>query len=344
MDEAAGQTWAALSTALDPDRMHSVLTGALGRREVRGDDAFVAMPPADARLGARVLKHKHGRRCVIRYALSGREDGEAGDAVGKVYRDEARAERMYRRVQGLRRRLPDPEARCIPAPLGYLRELGLVLQEWRPGRDLRHALAEPTAQQACVRSAHWLAALHAAAPLEGLKHRTLDYELTRIEKFRSAIRARAGAEVPAGLAAACHGLQAAAARLGPYAPCMIHKDFYYAHVLCDGCEVSILDFDEISVGDPAFDVGHFRAHLARHAGRCPGDAETAQRLAQAFLAAYPGSGDAGFEARVLFYEAYTFLKLAATEARRSQEGWVVRAGWLTDRAAERALRLSGPGS
>jgi hypothetical protein len=218
MDEAAGQTWTALSTALDPDRMHSVLTGALGRREVRGDDAFVAMPPADARLGARVLKHKHGRRCVIRYALSGREDGEAGDAVGKVYRDEARAERMYRRVQGLRRRLPDPEARCIPAPLGYLRELGLVLQEWRPGRDLRHALAEPTAQQACARSAHWLAALHAAAPLEGLKHRTLDYELTRIEKFRSAIRARAGAEVPAGLAAACHGLQAAAARLGPYAP------------------------------------------------------------------------------------------------------------------------------
>jgi aminoglycoside phosphotransferase (APT) family kinase protein len=102
---------------------------------------------------------------------------------------------------------------------------------------------------------------------------------------------------------------------------VIHKDFYYANVLWDGTSVWGLDLDELSLGDAAFDVGHFLAHLERHAWRTGAGVDAAREPAAAFLAGYRREGGEVSSASVAFYKAYTFVKLAATEVERKGSGW-----------------------
>jgi aminoglycoside phosphotransferase (APT) family kinase protein len=103
---------------------------------------------------------------------------------------------------------------------------------------------------------------------------------------------------------------------------MIHKDYYPAHVLWDGRGVWVVDFDELAVGDPAFDVGHFLAHLEYQVQRSGSDPTRGAGAAARFRAAYADTRSGPtFDVRLRFYAAYTFLKLAATVARRKREGW-----------------------
>ena len=122
---------------------------------------------------------------------------------------------------------------------------------------------------------------------------------------------------------------------------MIHKDYYHAHVLWDGRGVWVVDFDELAVGDPAFDVAHFLAHLEYHAQRWNADAAPWSEAAAHFRAAYPAA-EAGqrFDARLRFYAAYTLLKLAATVARRKREGWERLVRSLAASACREAEALS----
>jgi aminoglycoside phosphotransferase (APT) family kinase protein len=309
--------WPARAIALDAERMAPRLAEALRIRPERA---------AGARPEARLLKETGGRRCVIRYRL-----GRAL-AIGKLYRDPARGERSHRRLLALRESLGTAAASCVPEPLGWLPELGLLLQEWRGDGDLRDALAAGEAIRAGERAAGWLAALHAAEPLAGLKRRTLAYEVARLARFADALAGRSDGSASA-LREAREGLSAAAAKLPAYGLAMIHKDFYYAHVLWDGAGLSILDFDELSLGDPAFDVGHFLAHLERLAQRLPAQTGILAAVGQSFLRAYPAPQSAGFRARVAFYRGWAALKLAATEARRGEPGWERRAEGLLARAA-----------
>ena len=57
--------------------------------------------------------------------------------------------------------------------------------------------------------------------------------------------------------------------MGGYHETMIHRDFYDAQVLWDSARAWIVDFDQLSVGDPALDLGHFvrafgKFRLPRH--------------------------------------------------------------------------------
>ena len=40
----------------------------------------------------------------------------------------------------------------------------------------------------------------------------------------------------------------------------IHKDFHYGHIVVDG-GLKVIDFDEMRLGDPNFDLAHFCANL-----------------------------------------------------------------------------------
>ena len=320
--------WPARAVALDAERMAPHLARAL---RVGPGDAARARPEAT------LLKETGGRRCVIRYRL-----GQA-IAIGKLYRDRERGGRAYQRLRALRTSLAADAASGIPEPLAWLSELGLLLQEWRGDGDLRAGLASGEALRSAEGAAAWLAALHAAPALPGLKQRTLAYELTRIARFRDAVASCLDGGGSA-LREACRELSNAAATLAAYPVAMIHKDFYYAHVLWNGVRVSILDFDELSVGDPAFDVGHFLGHLERLADRLPEQAGAVHAASERFLRAYPAAPDPGFAARVLFYRAYAALKLAATEARRAPPGWRRSTESLVVRAASHAGTLARKGA
>lgn len=313
--------------ALDSERMLRLLAPIAG------------LPPVDGRrliCVAKVLAHKLGRRCTLRYTVApapgeGQLD-QRFTVIGKMYRRMKKAVRLHQRAMALQNGpFPDRGPLGIPAPLLLDERLGLVLQEDAEGEDLRHVLTAPDNDVAFSLAGRWLAILHATPPFEGLKTTSASHELEKVDQWCGHIAAsRADAQE---LQTAQENLRRLGREMVPCEPVLIHKDFYFGNVLWDGTRLTVLDFDEMSVGDPALDVGHFLAHLETLAYRTAGRTDAFVRSADAFLASYRKESPFKVESRLPFYRAYTFLKLAAAEASRKREGWEQVVRTLTDLAS-----------
>ncbi|PYM13177.1 MAG: hypothetical protein DMD81_21865, partial [Candidatus Rokuibacteriota bacterium] len=228
--------------------------------------------------------------------------------------------RLYRRVEALAQGpFESGGSLRVPRPLLVVKDLGLVLLDHFPGADLREILNNGGASEALALAGRWLARLHEAVPLAGLRIASPDHELGKVQRWRDQIgsaltRADAG-RLDLALKSMCD-----LASWLRYEPVMIHKDFYFGNVLWDGKRVCILDFDELAVGDPALDLGHFLAHLEVLAYRIGSRVDGLSAAASTFSTAYAAT-DVTLAPRVTLYRAYTFLKLAATEVARKQDGW-----------------------
>jgi aminoglycoside phosphotransferase (APT) family kinase protein len=277
------------------------------------------------RCTAEVLNHKPGKRCTFRCTLTrANEVGQAATLVaviGKIYAKQALAERQYRRAKALR---DGPFCNsfplCIPAPIMLNWNLGLILQENVAGAHLRHCLSAKTDGPLAL-TGQWLANFHAAGPVAGLKLTTSQDELKRVNQWCEDI---ASHFAPTDLCAQRIGLtQRALYRLAnampAYEPVMIHRDFSHDNVLWDGERLWGLDFDEMAIGDPALDVGHFLAQWEALAS-----ADTAQVFAEAadrFLRSYQERTLLQLDFRLSFYKACTFLKVAANKVKQKKANW-----------------------
>ena len=286
---------------------------------------------------AEMLNHKPGERCTIRYTLTRTGDSAqsvpVAAVIGKLYRSARLAERMYQRTAALRNWPFKSGLPCIPAPLMLVSDLGLVLQENVAAGDLRHLLAAGNNETPMVLAAQWLARLHTVSPLPELEVRSIERELAKVDQWCADI----APHLPAAntdvvwLRRTQDGLHRLSGAMPPYTPVMIHKDFYYANVLWDGHGVWVLDFDQLSIGDPGLDVAHFLAHLENLAYRITGQVDSFTQAAVTFLRSYEEQTGLNLEPRFPFYRAYTFLKLAATEVSRKRP-WQQLAGVLTNLA------------
>ncbi|MBI4674869.1 MAG: aminoglycoside phosphotransferase family protein [Chloroflexi bacterium] len=273
-----------------------------------------------------VLKYKPLRRCVLGYTL-GAQNGNGSmrtqQLIGKVFRDE-----RGQRLLDLQRYLWDngfgadaPDQIFVPQPLAYIPEMRMLLQE-RAGGETLEALAQHTELGPFVRrSAEGLAKLHrlppphaqdnAGARLSELSPRyELGSERANLNRFATDLiewRPDAASRIVELHAA----LDAWAQRL-PRAPeLLIHRDYYYSQVLFDGARLTLIDFDLLSLGDPAMDVANFTAHLKFMGLDQRGDLDAFSRHAQQFVEAYARyrEVDASFWARVEFYAAATLFRL-----------------------------------
>jgi len=318
----------ALARALDTDRMLPLVAEAAGI----GPDAGHGM-----RCDAELLSQKAGDRWIIRYRLAGAE-GPPIDILGKLYRRRWRAWTMYHRLGALGRAAVDVTgARSVQTPLGLHRDLGLLLLEYVEGEDLRHAIASDGGDGAFASAAGWLAGLHTLAPLPRLRHVTPQEELAKAAAWCVSLAGRLPGE-GSRLARMGERLQQVAVSMHDGNEAMVHRDFYYANVLWDGCRVWVLDFDQLRASDPAFDVGHFLAHLEALAYRATGNARAYAEAGTRFLLSYEAASGCSFRERLPAYRAYTFLKLAATEAKRRRPGWDGQARVLIGLAGEELER------
>ena len=89
----------------------------------------------------------------------------------------------------------------------------------------------------------------------------------------------------------------------------IHKDFHYGHVVVDG-GLKVIDFDEMRLGDPNFDLAHFSANLHLLAYRLNNSPFLFSSLQSAFLRAYARVTDWEPNERFVYFYAYTCLKIA----------------------------------
>jgi Ser/Thr protein kinase RdoA (MazF antagonist) len=99
----------------------------------------------------------------------------------------------------------------------------------------------------------------------------------------------------------------------------IHRDFYHDQVLAGEHGISILDFDDAAMSEPALDVANFLAHLRLLALEEREATEDVARVAAAFSASYREL-DADLDpALVRFLEGATLLRLAGIHLQRSGE-------------------------
>jgi tRNA A-37 threonylcarbamoyl transferase component Bud32 len=289
---------------------------------------LAGLKPADReglRCTTEVLSHKLGKRCTLRSTLT-RSD-EVGQPVtlvsviGKIYAKQALAEEMYRRAEALRDGpFRDSAPLCIPAPIMLQRTLGLILQENVHGDHLRNYLSAENADTLAL-AGQWLANFHAAAPVTGLKTTTSRGELQRANRWSESIASHFSAAdlCVQRLDRTQRGLTRLASTMSAYEPVMIHKDFSHDNILWDGQRLWGLDFDEISIGDPALDVGHFIAQL--EALDAPVTGQAAAEAAGRFLRSYQERTSLQLDSRLPFYKACTFLKVAANRVRQKKADW-----------------------
>ena len=89
----------------------------------------------------------------------------------------------------------------------------------------------------------------------------------------------------------------------------IHKDFHHQHVFVAE-RASVIDFDEVCLGDPNFDLGHFCAYLALLGCRVPARVATLARRRDEFLTSYDRRAGWRRDGRLAAFYAYTCLKIA----------------------------------
>jgi aminoglycoside phosphotransferase (APT) family kinase protein len=266
-----------------------------------------------------VVTHKPGRRCVIRYALRASEPSRSRPpepVFGKVYVSRRRATRMHDQHEALRR----SGVSSMPACLMLVVPAHLVLQEAVEGTPLDRMLGSPDARGALVLAARWLASLHAAPPVADLKRVPTERSLEKACLWSSEVGRRVGSEA-GDVGCLRSDLARLAATLPSRLEAVIHRDFQPAHVLCDQGRLWVLDFDELSLGDPALDVGHFLARLAFEGYRRSGRPGRFAELAEHFRVSYREATSDAVEGRLPFYRAYTFLKLADQHARHRPPDW-----------------------
>jgi aminoglycoside phosphotransferase (APT) family kinase protein len=270
--------------------------------------------PVPAVSYARLLAYKQGNRGAIRYDVTGlgaADPGGGSALLGKLYPQASQAQRVDAILRGLWNDVfaASPEL-AVPRPIGCLPELSMLLYVPVEGDSLDEVLAGPdqaAAVDAVERTAGWLAALHRARLLLDRRF-SLATEVVNLQAW-AALVARTWPAHGAAAARLSADLQAAASSLKLGVATPIHKDFQYKHVLVDG-GLRVIDFDEVRLGDPAYDVAHFCAHLRLLAWRLHRDPDAFRALESAFLAAYAtGVGELA-AAPFSWFAAYTCLKIA----------------------------------
>ncbi len=311
------QALSALPQALNTDLMLPLIAQACGLHPDAAKDLICS---------AEVLNHKLGHQCTIRYSLAHTSSPwrpvHPVQVVGKVFRSKRKAARTYCWTRALRSGLSNSRGQvCIPAPLMLVPDLGLVLQEYVEGTDLRHAISGGNDDVPLSLAAQWLARLHTAPPLAGLEVTSLQDELWQVDRWRREIASYLPVAESSRLRRAQDTLCRLAGEMPSYTPVMIHRDFSYFNVLWDGQRVWVLDFETLSMGDPALDVGLFLAHLEYLAYRTTAQRHSFAEGAAFFVKSYAKRTSINLDLKLPFYKAYTFLKLAASSVRGQRGKW-----------------------
>jgi aminoglycoside phosphotransferase (APT) family kinase protein len=222
----------------------------------------------------------------------------------KRYASSVRAEQVYRRWRQL-------EAVDFGAGAGVPELTG-----WDPGRAAIRSLAadgvtldtlsDEALSDGAAAAAEWLAALHRS-------DLALERRLDLAAELRNAGRwaAEVAAAIPrlGRLAQTLHErLCQLATSVRPAPPVPLHKDFHPHHVLV-GNRLVVLDFDEMRLGDPAFDVAHFCMYLRLGALRRHGALEASAAVERRFRDQYSAATGWTPGQQVPLFTGYTCLKL-----------------------------------
>lgn len=195
--------------------------------------------------------HRLGRRAVLRIRHA------HGTAFARLRSPTARAGlAAIDRHQALWQALRGRTDLRLPEPLGTDRALGLALYSALPGRALALRGLRGFAEiEAAAKALSALQSVTIDAPLW-----TVEDELVLLGQWQTRIEVwfpDFGDLLRPKLQALSHDLRA----LPAMSPVTCHRDLHEGQILSFRGRAGLLDFDTLSRGDPALDLGNLQAHL-----------------------------------------------------------------------------------
>lgn len=288
-----------LDVALDPGHMSERLRPLLAELAGPGEAPEVRY--------AKLLAYKQGNRGLLSYEVTGIGEPGPAELFGKLLGDRAQAERLDATMRGLWAIFADDPTIGVPRPVGCLPELAMFLYLPAHGQFLHEVISTAEAARAMELSGRWLGRLHRhQLPLE--RQLYLPGEVVNVQAWASLVGQRYP-ELAEGAGRIAAYLRERSTALPFATQTPIHKDFHYGHILV-GDKLRIIDFDEMRLGDPNFDLAHFCANLHLLAYRTSTMPYSFSTLQRAFLGAYAAEARWEPDERFVYFYAYTCLKIA----------------------------------
>ncbi len=255
---------------------------------------------------ARVVRHRMGRRAVVRYDTQD-ADGRPDAVFGKLHRrgPDLRTDTLQRQLW--ERWSGDPTI-GVAEPLGVVAERGMTLQRAVPGLPAETILfdrRQPSrAQSAAGRIGAALRRFHAEATC-GDRCQTLD---STFDELRAQLSLADGRRElpPERVRELVDALWVLAPSYGSLPHATLHRDFHPGQILLDGERVILLDLDQFRAGDPAIDLGNFTAHLIEWGLRRFGSPGLFASVCSGFERGY--GVDPKTKSRARFHECLTLLR------------------------------------
>ncbi|MGH7600841.1 MAG: phosphotransferase family protein, partial [bacterium] len=108
----------------------------------------------------------------------------------------------------------------------------------------------------------------------------------------------------------------------------VHADFHLGQVHLENGRAWLIDFDVLSYGDPATDLGNLLVFMKSKAETNP----EIEVIIQAFFEEYFSLMDRKIAARIPLYEGLSYLRRACKALRLQEEGWRGKIGQMVQQS------------
>jgi aminoglycoside phosphotransferase len=317
-----------LDRMLDPSKLRRLLRAALRSPTLKLTSARNAAAPV------RVISYKPERSCLVRCTLRPSNlDSDLPDIVfARMYHNE-RGEHVYRGMLDLwqYRSQHHGGKLSVARPLAYDHEKKLLVQGAVAGAPMTNLIHDERFIDCAGMAARSLVAIH-RTPTKVTRERCNQRSLQSHTGAAKAIR-RIDADVGESLGKLIHLLQDSLPAPTDSETDLVHGDFSLNQLMVDAESLSIIDFDQVGVGDGYADIGTFLARLDKQVfeGRIP--VAQARRAAAAFRRSYEAeSGTPLADERVNWYMALAMTGMVLSTRKNLKPGWRSRVDYCSSRA------------
>lgn len=299
-----------LSLATDPVKMANVLMGLENR-------PFEDLVTASHQLGIERVRYVPEVGAILRYTID--LPGRPGTIFGKVQPGN-RGLRTLNVVQGLWKAAGQyPGYLNLPRPLGFVDEIGLLLEEAVRGRPVDGNRT----------SAEFMRAAHAAAEAAAVIHECrvpadetidLDRELARLDRVTEQFKY----VLPAGhflLQELLAHMRDRIRKTMPEDLLPTHGDLKYDQFLFHNDQFTLLDFDYYAMAETSYDLGKYCAYVVPSAPKTWEHSAAAEEARELFIRRYRELRPDATLQRFGVYEALQLALRAMSFMWASQRGW-----------------------
>ena len=222
-------------------------------------------------LAVELLAYRLERRAALKLTLADTHDRGRTTAIVAKAMLPRKAKRFGERHASLMRAMLETGAQermKIPVIYDANSDDGLVCMEFATGKTVHELIGSGSEFVAgCGEAGQLLSALH-SLPAADLPRHTAPMELQQLRALADGV----GAVRPSLVDSVREEIDVADSQLAcltESAPVRLHMDFYDKQVLSGGGQATLIDFENMALGDAARDVGNFLAHLDFRSAQMP---------------------------------------------------------------------------